>query len=148
MVWFRAGVLWMHLVTTAVIMAIIYLSVTVITGMAGQISLCQGTFAAIGGFMIFQMADRFDMSVLAAALLGALAAAAVGAVLSLPVLRLGGVWLAIATLAFAFFFDAVMVKFSWVGRRFHCSADRDPGTAAAARPPSTSPATGPSWCWR
>jgi ABC-type branched-subunit amino acid transport system permease subunit len=39
----------------------------------------------------------------------------VGALISLPVLRLGGVWLAIATLAFAFFFDAVLVKFSWVG---------------------------------
>ena len=114
-VWFRADVLWLNLVTMAVIMAIIYLSVTVITGMAGQISLCQGTFAAIGGFTVFQMADRFNMSVLAAALLGAALAAAVGAVLSLPVLRLGGVWLAIATLAFAFFFDAVMVKFSWVG---------------------------------
>ena len=114
-VWFRADVLWMHLVTTAVIMSVIYLSVTVITGMAGQISLCQGAFGAIGGFMVFQMADRFDMSVLAAAVLGAAAAAAVGAVLSLPVLRLGGVWLAIATLAFAFFFDAVIVKFSWVG---------------------------------
>ena len=114
-VWFRADVFWMHLVTTAVIMSVIYLSVTVITGMAGQISLCQGAFGAIGGFMVFQMADRFDMSVLVAALLGAAAAAAVGAVLSLPVLRLGGVWLAIATLAFAFFFDAVVVKFSWVG---------------------------------
>ncbi len=114
-VWFRADVYWLHLVTTAVIMSVIYLSVTVITGLAGQISLCQGTFGAIGGFMVFQMADRFDMSVLAAAVLGAAAAAAVGAVLSLPVLRLGGVWLAIATLAFAFFFDAVMVKFSWVG---------------------------------
>ena len=114
-VWFQADVLWMHLVTTAVVMSVIYLSVTVITGMAGQISLCQGAFGAIGGFMVFQMADRFDLSVLAAALLGAAAAAAVGAVLSLPVLRLGGVWLAIATLAFAFFFDAVMVKFSWVG---------------------------------
>ena len=114
-VWFRADVLWMSLVTKAVIIALIYLSVTVITGMGGQISLCQGTFAAIGGFTVFQMADRFDMSVLAAALIGAALAAAVGALLSLPVLRLGGVWLAIATLAFAFFFDAVMVKFSWVG---------------------------------
>ena len=37
------------------------------------------------------------------------------ALLSLPVLRLGGIWVAIATLAFAYFFDAVMVKFSWVG---------------------------------
>jgi ABC-type branched-subunit amino acid transport system permease subunit len=39
----------------------------------------------------------------------------VGALLSLPVLRLGGVWVAIATLAFACFFDAVMVRLPWVG---------------------------------
>ena len=111
----QADVRWVSLLTQAVILSTIYLSITVITGFAGQISLCQGAFAAIGGFTVFQMADRYQMSVLLAALVGALIAAAVGALLSLPVLRLGGVWLAIATLAFAFFFDAVMVKFSWVG---------------------------------
>ena len=42
-------------------------------------------------------------------------AAVVGALLSLPVRRLGGIWVAIATLAFAYFFDSVMVKLSWVG---------------------------------
>jgi len=36
-------------------------------------------------------------------------------VLALPVMRLGGVWVAIATLAFAFFFDSVMVKLPWIG---------------------------------
>ncbi|MEQ8841861.1 MAG: ABC transporter permease [Acidimicrobiales bacterium] len=106
---------WVFLITQAVILATIYLSITVITGLAGQISLCQGAFGAIGGFTVFQMADRYEMSVLLAAIIGAAIAALVGALLSLPVLRLGGVWLAIATLAFAFFFDAVMVKFSWVG---------------------------------
>lgn len=111
----QADVRWVSLLTQAVILSTIYLSITVITGFAGQISLCQGAFAAIGGFTVFQMADRYEMSVLIAALIGALIAAIVGALLSLPVLRLGGVWLAIATLAFAFFFDAVMVKFSWVG---------------------------------
>lgn len=114
-VYFRADVFWISLVTKAAILATIFLSITVITGLAGQISLCQGSFAAIGGFTVFQMADRYDMSVLAALAIGALIAAIVGAVLALPVLRLGGVWLAIATLAFGFFFDAVMVKFSWVG---------------------------------
>ena len=111
----RADASWVFLVTQAVIMSIIFLSITVITGLAGQISLCQGTFAAIGGFTVFQLASRYEMSVLLAALVGALVAAALGAALSLPVLRLGGVWVAIATLAFAFFFDAVMVKLSWVG---------------------------------
>ncbi|MBC8364644.1 MAG: ABC transporter permease [Actinobacteria bacterium] len=114
-VWFRGDVVWVHLVTQATIMSLILLSVTVITGLAGQISLCQGTFAAIGALTVFQLADRWDVSVLAAALVGAVIAAVVGALLSIPVLRLGGIWLAIATLAFAFFFDAVMLKFSWVG---------------------------------
>ncbi|MFZ6003307.1 MAG: ABC transporter permease [Actinomycetota bacterium] len=111
----RADSSWLFLVTQAVILSTIYLSITVITGLAGQISLCQGTFAAIGGFTVFQLADRLEMSVLLAAFIGATVAAAAGALLSLPVLRLGGVWVAIATLAFAFFFDAVMVKLPWIG---------------------------------
>jgi branched-subunit amino acid ABC-type transport system permease component len=111
----RGDQTWIFLVTQAVVLAIVYLSITVITGLAGQISLCQGTFAAIGAFTVFQMVDRYDMSVLVAAVVGAAIAAAVGAVLSLPIRRLSGIWVAIATLAFAFFFDAVMIKFSWVG---------------------------------
>ena len=111
----KADASWLFLVTQAVIIATIFLSITVITGMAGEISLCQGTFAAIGGFAAFQLTDRFDMSVLLAAFVGAVMAALVGALLSLPVARLGGVWVAIATLAFAYFFDSVMIKFPWVG---------------------------------
>lgn len=115
LVFTQADGAWVFLVTQAVILSTIYLSITVITGLAGQISLCQGTFAAIGGFTVFQLADRHAVSVLVAALVGAVVAAAVGAILSLPVLRLGGIWVAIATLAFAFFFDAVMVRVSWIG---------------------------------
>jgi branched-chain amino acid transport system permease protein len=114
-VYFRADPSWTFLVTQAVILSLIFLSITVITGFAGEISLCQGTFAAIGAFASFQLVDRMGMSVLVAALIGAVIAAVVGAILSLPVLRLGGIWLTIATLAFAYFFDSVMVKFSWVG---------------------------------
>jgi branched-subunit amino acid ABC-type transport system permease component len=106
---------WLFLVTQAVILSTIYLSITVITGLAGQISLCQGTFAAIGAFTAFQLTDRAGVPVLLAGVVGAGLAAGAGAVLSLPVLRLGGVWVAIATLAFAFFFDAVMVKLPWIG---------------------------------
>jgi branched-subunit amino acid ABC-type transport system permease component len=111
----RADTSWMFMVTEAVVLATVYLSITVLTGFAGQISLCQGTFAAIGAFTVFQLVDRYDMSVLVAALVGGFVAAAVGALLSLPLRRLNGIWVAIATLAFAFFFDSVMVKLSWVG---------------------------------
>jgi branched-subunit amino acid ABC-type transport system permease component len=111
----RGDASWIFLVTEAAVFGIIFLSVTVITGMAGQISLCQGAFAATGAFAVFQLVDRYDMSVLVAALIGGLIAAAAGAVLSLPIRRLGGVWTAIATLAFAWFFDSVIVNLPFVG---------------------------------
>ncbi len=111
----RADSAWTFLITQAVIMAVVYLSITVVTGFAGQISLCQGTFAAIGAFTVFQLADRWDIAVMVAAFIGALIAAATGALLSMPLRQLNGIWVAIATLAFAFFFDSVMIRFSWVG---------------------------------
>jgi branched-chain amino acid transport system permease protein len=111
----RGDQVWVFLVTQAVVLSMVYLSITVLTGLAGQISLCQGAFGAIGAFTVFQLVDRYDMSVLVAAVIGAVLAAAAGAVLSYPIRKLNGIWVAIATLAFAYFFDAVMVKLSWVG---------------------------------
>jgi ABC-type branched-subunit amino acid transport system permease subunit len=111
----QADASWLFLVNQAVVLSIIYLSITVLTGFAGQISLCQGSFAAIGAFTVFQMVDRYDMSALVAAFVGGAIAAAVGAALSGVIRRLSGIWVAIATLAFAYFFDAVMVNLSWVG---------------------------------
>ena len=66
----RGDAVWIFLVTQAVVLAIVFLSITVITGFGGHISLAQGAFAAIGGFTVFQLADRFDMPVLVAALIG------------------------------------------------------------------------------
>lgn len=111
----RADSSWLFLVTQAVIMATIFLSITVLTGFGGQISLCQGAFAATGGFTVFQLADRYDVPVLAGALLGAVAAAVLAGLLALPLVRLGRVWVAIATLAFAAFFDAVLVRMPFMG---------------------------------
>ena len=110
-----ANQLWMLLFTEAVIYAIIFLSVTVFTGIGGQISLALTTFAAIGAFTTFQLTMNQGMSSLFAAVIGGFLGALIGAVLALPVLRLGHIWLALATLAFAFFFDSVLIKFSWVG---------------------------------
>jgi len=55
------------------------------------------------------------LSVIPAMFVGALIAAFVGALIALPALRLGGIFLSLATLAFAFFFQNVIVNFSWVG---------------------------------
>src|SRR5213075_1843778 len=65
----RADQAWMFNVTQMMVMATIFLSITVITGMAGQVSLCQGAFAAIGAFSVFQLVDRYNLSVMVAALI-------------------------------------------------------------------------------
>jgi branched-subunit amino acid ABC-type transport system permease component len=67
----RADAAWLFLVTTGVVLSIIYLSITVITGFAGQMSLCQGAFAAIGAFATFQLVDRYGMSTTVGGLMGA-----------------------------------------------------------------------------
>ncbi len=110
----RADSSWLLVVTEAVIMSIVFLSITVVTGMGGEISLCQGAYAAIGAYAVFQLSAERGVPPMIAALAGAVIAAAVGAALSLPVRRLGGVWTAIGTLAFAFFFDSVVVQLAWV----------------------------------
>jgi len=114
-IFFHANLSWVQATEQATIYAIIFCSIVVITGMAGEISLCQATFAGIGGFVTFQLSTSQGMSVLVAIVVGAIVAAVVGALLAIPVLRLGGIYLSLATLAFALFFDNVMVKFGWVG---------------------------------
>jgi branched-chain amino acid transport system permease protein len=106
---------WLLLAIQALVFAIIFLSITVITGMAGQISLCQATFAAIGAFTTAQLAHAYDIPVMVTILIGALLAALVGAVVSIPVLRLGGIYLALATFAFALMFESILVPLDWVG---------------------------------
>jgi branched-chain amino acid transport system permease protein len=114
-VYARADARWLFLVTQAAILGTIFLSITVITGLSGQISLCQGAFGAIGAYTVYQLVQRYDTPVLLAALVGAVIATVVGALLSLVIRKLGGIWTAIATLAFAFFFDAVIVNLPFVG---------------------------------
>ena len=111
---FHANVVWIYNTQRAVIFSVIFLSITVITGMAGQISLCQATFAGIGALATAQLGTELGMSVIVAMLLAGVIAAAVGALVALPALRLGGIFLSLATFAFALFFDSVMVKFTWV----------------------------------
>ena len=105
---------WVGLLTQGIIYTTIFLSITVVTGLGGQISLCQSVFAGVGAFTAGQLVAHYDLSFLAAMVAGALLAAIVGAVVSLPALRLGGIYLALATLAFALMVENVFFPLSWV----------------------------------
>lgn len=109
---------WVSVVTKGVILAAIFLSFVILTGLTGQVSLCQATFAAVGAFTVARVVDVTGMSVLTALLIGAAMSAGVGALIALPALRLGGIYLALATLAFALMFEYVVRPLDWVSGGF------------------------------
>ncbi len=82
--------------------ALIALSLVPLTGFAGQVSLCQMSFAGIGAIVMAHHGTGGDPIGL---LYAAVICAIVGAVVALPALRLSGIYLALATAAFAVFLD-------------------------------------------
>ena len=89
------------LLSYTAIYAVIAVSLVVLTGWAGQVSLGQFAFVGVGaattGALLVHAHSDFVLAVLAAAAVGALAAAVVG----IPALRIPGPMLAVATMAFA-----------------------------------------------
>ena len=106
---------WVFTLATGLTFSMIFLSITMITGLGGQLSLCQATFAGVGAFAVGQMALHWGLPVLGAAVLAAAVAALVGAVAALPALRLHGLPLALLTLALALLFDNSIFPYSWAG---------------------------------
>src|SRR5262249_52073549 len=96
-----------------IILSLIFLSLTIVTGLGGQISLCQTSFAAVGAFATAQLVSRTGMSVLLAVVIGAAVAAAVGALVALPALRLGGIYLPLGTLPFAVLLADLIAPQPW-----------------------------------
>lgn len=86
----------------------ICLSLVVLTGYVGQISLAQMAFAGVGGFGLTHMTQELGVPFPFSLLLAALVAVPVGLVIGLPALRLRGVNLAVITLAAAVAADALL----------------------------------------
>ncbi len=99
-------VTWSRVFNNGLTLSVVLLSVTLITGMAGQLSLCQATLAGVGAFTAAQLANHLGLNLFVGAVFGALLAAAVAVVLALLSLRLRGLGLALMTLAAALLFDA------------------------------------------
>ena len=82
-------------------LGIVGLSLILVTGYSGQVSLCQFSFMGIGAFVMGKVAGGGSLLGLVAA---TAVCAAVGALIALPTIRLRDLYLALATFAFA---DAV-----------------------------------------
>ncbi|MGH9303207.1 MAG: ABC transporter permease subunit [Acidimicrobiales bacterium] len=106
---------WVFTFSQGLALSVIFLSLVLLTGMSGQISLCQAAFAGVGAFTAGQLAQHFNISVLLGIVGAGIIAAGVGAIVALPALRLGGLALALATLAFGLLADNIGFQYAWSG---------------------------------
>ncbi|MHB8509874.1 MAG: branched-chain amino acid ABC transporter ATP-binding protein/permease [Candidatus Dormibacteria bacterium] len=98
-----------NILSYGVIAAILAISLNLVMGYAGQLSLAQASFLGLGsfvtGFTVARVGPTSPWSLPAALLVSVLVGAAVAVAVGLPALRLRGVYLAVATFAFADAFE-------------------------------------------
>jgi ABC-type branched-subunit amino acid transport system ATPase component/branched-subunit amino acid ABC-type transport system permease component len=107
---------WILAFTVTMVFGLFCLSVVVVTGYAGQLSLAQFVFGGVGAFAAAKLIASQHVPFLAAALLAVVIAVVVGLIVALPALRTRGVNLAIATFGLGIVvFSLVLSSSKWGG---------------------------------
>jgi ABC-type branched-subunit amino acid transport system ATPase component/branched-subunit amino acid ABC-type transport system permease component len=105
---------WAGVMAQGLALSLVFMSFVVVTGMGGMVSLAQATFVTAAGLMTGVLFQHYGLPFFGAAAIGVLAAVALGLVIALPALRLGGLQLALATLALALLGDNVLFQWKWL----------------------------------
>jgi ABC-type branched-subunit amino acid transport system permease subunit len=92
----------------SLVSVVLSLSLVVLTGYVGQVSLAQMSFAGLAGFELVHLSHGLGLGFPVALLASGLVAVPLGVLIGLPALRLRGVNLAVVTLAAAFALDALL----------------------------------------
>jgi len=95
-----ANIYQLHLVNLAAISVVFALSLNLVLGFAGQISLGHAAFFGVGAYASALLTTSAQVPVLLAMLLAMLITAAFGLGVGIPTLRIGGHYLAMVTIAF------------------------------------------------
>lgn len=104
---------WLHVFSIALIAVILALGLQLLLGMAGLLSLGQGAFYGIGAYAAAILGSEFGLPFLLAVLAGGVVAAA-ASLLLVPIVRLKGSSLAVATLGFSIIVHLVILNEDWL----------------------------------
>jgi sulfate-transporting ATPase len=110
LVWAVLDASWINALIVSAIVALVCLSLVVLTGFAGQLSLAQFTLAGVAAWMGARLADTQGVSFGVALLVGTLGVIPIGLAVALPALRTRGVNLAVATLGMALALEYLVLR--------------------------------------
>lgn len=99
---------WADPLTATLISALLCLSLVVLTGFVGQISLAQMSFAGLGGFAASKFAVDLNFPFPLPLLCGALSAVPLGLLIGAPAVRVRGLSLAVVTLGAALALESML----------------------------------------
>jgi ABC-type branched-subunit amino acid transport system permease subunit len=97
---------WRAAVIQSLVTACVCLSLVVLTGFVGQVSLAQAAFAGIGGFTLAKFLDAVGVPFPVGLLVAGLVTVPIGVLVGVPALRIRGINLAIITLGAGVAIDA------------------------------------------
>ncbi len=93
------NVYWAGLTASGIVLAIVLLSYTLVTGEGGMLWLCQISFAGIGAIVVAELSTLHGWDPLLAAILGPLVVVPVGVLIGVLTIRLGELYIALVTLS-------------------------------------------------
>jgi len=106
---------WQLALTASSLGSIVALSLVLITGYAGQVSLAQLAIAGVGALAAANASSRWGLPFLLCVLFGAAVASVVGLVVALPALRTRGLQLAVVTIGLGMVVEALILRNSTLG---------------------------------
>jgi ABC-type branched-subunit amino acid transport system ATPase component/ABC-type branched-subunit amino acid transport system permease subunit len=105
---------WVGTANTALSYTLVALSLVILTGWVGQISLAQASFVGIGAFMTGVLVRSLDIPFPLTLPIVGFISAAIAALLGLVALRVRGLYLAVATLIFAWMTQIYLFAQPWL----------------------------------
>lgn len=93
------NIYWAGLTASAIVLAIVLLSYTLVTGEGGMLWLCQISFAGMGAIVIAELSTNHGWNPLLAAVVGSIVVVPVGILIGLLTIRLGELYVALVTLS-------------------------------------------------
>jgi branched-chain amino acid transport system permease protein len=100
-----------YVLTLTFVFALVALGLNLLTGFAGQISLCHAAFFGVGAYATAILTQKVGVPYLLSILIGGGFTALIGAVVAVPAMRLRSLYLAIATLGFGVVLQKII--FEW-----------------------------------
>jgi branched-chain amino acid transport system permease protein len=107
--------IWLYYIDQILIFAGLAMSLNLLLGYAGQVSVAHAAFGAIGGYAMGYFVNIHGWSFLPAVFIGTLAAFVLGVLMSLPAMKLSVEYLILLTLAVSYVIIGVFTTFPQLG---------------------------------